>query len=621
MADEKLFDDRIAIGVRFNPPVEGDVLSFAGDPTWVPAETLPSAGGNKYPQAPTNLSYESTVAGSLEGGAATADISVAWVAPTLFDDDSEIYELSGYQVMLGTYRLSGLIPYGQNWFKLKNLPLGTEYEVSVVAITIDGLSSPALTGLVTTASPVPVPDVTNVVGVGVAHGVARVTCDALTRSDMMGFLVSVRWQLTETPTWTDWSNSGMVVCGSGQPLNSIVAVSATAAYHEVRVKAVVYGGSESTNWTSCAAFMPVGIASDDFSMTALNDEIARLIGSGAIELVDGSGLVVKNGKMLFYSDDSTATDSFLRVGLQGGVPQVVAANASGQKALIGQSGTFWGLYVEGGALQIKTAGDTVTIDSSGIIGISDGITKFQLDSTGLTLRNANIILTSGGTLENGLRDAYDNAPPFDYYIELSSLTVTALEKQRLHKCVARAAITDKIIQASILYTNTDLHESPEVVDLIAAYESARDAFSGMTAGEYNLLILRESMDSDTTLGSQADLDALNLVVSTYFSAVDTIDTAIQSYFVNPTGTVMIDGTGIHIGTVDSGPNSQLTDSLLQFKFDAEIRVEIGVLATTIRKAALMGGTTIDTAVSLPDAITVGDMLFQKTSSGMNINFI
>lgn len=418
MSDEKLFDDRIASGIRFrdetilrfdemDPPKPGDVLSFDPTPRWMPAEDLPKSSVTSIPSAPTGLVVTTTTDETNEGGIATANVHVSWTAPTTNDDGSPITDLLGYQVTFGDYRLSGLIPVGTEYFKLNNLPTDTLYMISVIAVDVDGNNSPVLTGSVTTATPVIVPDATNVVASSSAPMIASVTCDAVIRPDMQGILVGFRQHTTdgEPPPpesdasgWGAWTEDRLVAYGSGKAPTFTMSAPTVGKYVQFRVKLIVYGGTTSTNYVLSNAILVNSISSDDFSLD-LNAEIAELVGSGSVFL-DGSGLVCKNGKLLFYSDDGTGVNSFLRVGLQGvGLePQVVASNATGQKALLGKSGTFWGLYVEGGAIMVKTAGDALIMDASGITLTDASGNVSTIKQDGISFEGATI---TGGVFRTG----------------------------------------------------------------------------------------------------------------------------------------------------------------------------------------------------------------------------
>jgi hypothetical protein len=419
----------IADGIRFadgfvlrtdemDSPDDGAVLTNpggSGGGGWIPPAAITE--NLHIPCAPSFLDYATSTTQSVEGSAATATLTLEWQNPPLNTDGSAVTDLKGFELSIPLLGILQKIPIdvgSSTEWQISGLPLNTTYAVSIVAVDTGDNHSDAIVESVTTASVETVPLATDVHAHNIANGMVDVDCDDITRSDLSGFLLYYRQYMAysefapadDDPGWDAWSGQRFYPCTSGTLPNMVIQLPFVGKWTQFAVEACVYGGYTSASWTMSTPILTTGVVASDFETDALNAEIAQLVGSGAV-LLDGSGMVCKNGKFLFYSDDGTdaTPDSALRIGIQSGAPQVAAFNAAGKKALLGQSGTFWGLYVEGGAIQVSTASDTdntTLIDSSGIHGFKGGVEVFDLDNTaGLTLRQSNINLIGGGFIQLG----------------------------------------------------------------------------------------------------------------------------------------------------------------------------------------------------------------------------
>jgi|MudIll2142460700_1097286.scaffolds.fasta_scaffold00005_67 hypothetical protein len=693
MAKEQASKDLVAGGITFRdgsvmmfsemePPIAGSVLVYGGSQEnsgfMLPTDTDliyegPDTDKELAPSPPTAIGLSYTIQADVEGIEKTATLHVTWTAPTTEEDDNQLVDLDHCRVEYSpddvTYTPAEEVrPNMPQESYIPGLATGQTWYVRVIAVDLDfNESVPGENSIAVTTTPPP-GSITNVTVAAKLGAILVGSWDAVSDPALWGYIVQLAQSTNAyssggSPSgWNAWSSDYSYPSGSGRAISWQVTPPTVGYWYKIRVKGVWYGNVVSTSWTESSSYAAIpGVQVSGLDPGVLNAEIAELVGSGAV-YIDTSGMVCKNSKFIFYSNDGVAGTSVLKMGNVGGVPMVAAYDSAGHKACLGTyDGNFWGLYIESGMIDISTASDKVTIDSTGIKGYvgTEIDPRFDLTSAGLTLRKSNILLTEGGAIDlqgsaeessvrldlNGLivrdatgtivgtvsstdisfssvaeaiADSYNQSAVFDFYVPLANLTITEYEKAALHKRVLQAQNNDNLLHDNPYYGDADVETQR------TQYESARDAF-------YALSILSEPIEGDTTV-DQTTLDGINTTIQAYYDYMNLFDQELDKFFTNQTNSVKITGLGIYIGDLQtgydpedvgaySGPNSRLKAQALQFRYGDDVRVEVADTATFIKKPTLQTETTIETKVNLPDYITIGDMLIQKNENGMNINFV
>lgn len=413
-------DGSVMMFSEMEPPVAGSVLVYGGSaensgfllPTDSEMMYSEDVDWNLAPAAPTALSLSYDMQEVFEGDEPRAVIHATWTAPVLDEDGNSLEDLDYCRVEYSAddidYMPVAEVKSGQTQEAyITDLPTGVTYYVRVVAVDKDYNDSSPVSNSIAILS-TPSPDNVSNVALSVQFGFMLVgTWDACSDPSLWGYAIQIARSSNAysdggTPSgWEAWSSDFFYPSRDGQSIEWTASPSLTGYWYKIQVKALLLGGVRSASWVESSSYVALtGITADGLSTGTLNAEIAELVGSGAV-YIDSSGMVCKDSKFIFYSNDGTTNISVLKMGTFSGDPMLAAYDASGSKVAVGKVGTFWGLYIENGMINVTTASGKVLINSTGISGyVSTEVDpRFKLDSTGLVLRKANIYLTSGGVID------------------------------------------------------------------------------------------------------------------------------------------------------------------------------------------------------------------------------
>lgn len=366
----RLLDGSILLTSEMEPPEVGTVLAFGDGDTLEfidPAEEYHGVEEvkNACPSPPTDLVLATDVdPNAVEGELSRALISASWFAPVDNDDGSDLNDLQGFRVSWSSdgvnwdFAITDELSYGITWAR------GVPCFVSITAMDNQGNESEPLTGTITPAAEPAPPTVTGLVlssnGTGILSGV----WDPIIRGSLWGYEIELatstnEWSSGGTPTYSGWSAVIPFACRSGQIPSWRYAVPQMNRWYKIRVRALCYGGVRS-----------VGYA------TSLD------IGCNGINEAD-----LTNGTLVAGANTLRVTRDAL-----------VSYQDATHYALLGKSGGFYGLEVKGGAINLKSAGDALVMDSSGLALTTGGVVRASLTASGLALKGADINLSNGGQI-------------------------------------------------------------------------------------------------------------------------------------------------------------------------------------------------------------------------------
>ena len=346
-------------------PEAGSILMFgstADDTGFVYAGDQSDITDTTAPEAPSNFSATASInLEGIEGEAQTGSISMAWDAPTANEDDSECTDLAGFVIESSldgvTYIPQLNVDKSAVGATLAGFLSSTLVYVRIAAYDSSGNYSEWATASATSPAVAAPPDVTTVTLAAVASGIVSATITSVARKDLLGFIYQKNYTTTDGGTdWVGWGADTLVTCNNGT--SPVFFISAPARKNfKIQVKAIVYGNVKSTNWTASNTVTVTGISESDFT----------------------GGALVSGTNTLRYTKDA-----------------LVSYQSATQYAGFGLiGGSFYGLYVAGGAIQVTSASGTLTLNSNGISHVVSGETKFAITSSGLAITGADITVSGG----------------------------------------------------------------------------------------------------------------------------------------------------------------------------------------------------------------------------------
>lgn len=341
----RLADGSVIDFSQIDPPDSGTVLYVGGnddigfeDP--VDIATTEGEVKEEPPMPPSGVHVHQSL-GVISGESPNLTIQLHWVPPTTNLDGTDLIDLRKYRIYStpagGTPQLvAEQTSDALEEFYLTYQPLGTNMEYGVSAVDSADYESTLGIVAVTTQSDTATPDITGLALSVKSNGVLSATWDALSKANLWGFKIEIAESANNTWTSPTWVPVGDLMIAAGRKPYWQMTYGTAGNWYKIRVKAFSYGGGVSANWVTSSSVQMMGLVASDFDTGLLNAEIDQIVGGGGVVL-NGTGMVIKNGKFLFTSDDgsSSTPSAALRIGMQGaGITTLINQPVGGTASLI-----------------------------------------------------------------------------------------------------------------------------------------------------------------------------------------------------------------------------------------------------------------------------------------------
>ena len=268
---------------------------------------------------------------------------------------------------------------------------------------------------ITSAKDNTAPAIPTNVSVGSELGVIRVSWDAVADADLQEYIVVIRAGAAPTKSTYDkiFKTRSTIVIWDTPTM--------ATTYH-AGVYAIDTSGNESA-LSATASALVIGIAPADFDNGYLNADILNIQAAGGLVVADNTGITAKNGKLIFYSHDGDeAVYPWIKLNVDG----LVSRQSNTQYAVLGKSGSFYGLYVANGAIRLSTGTpDGTTASTNAVEFNSNGL--FAKDGSGNYLSVQPSAIQSSNYVSNtsGYKLQSDGTIYCNNLIARGSITVTS----------------------------------------------------------------------------------------------------------------------------------------------------------------------------------------------------